>query len=86
MKMMSKRSVKRTDAHLELAKIHLLGCLRIMKGKYGTQGVVRNMKWAIKDIERAMSDSPEHKYLNGFRNPPNTPKSRRLGWHKEGEN
>lgn len=85
MKIMSKRSVKRIDAHLELAKIHLSGCIRIMKGRYGTQDVVRNMKWAIKDIEKAMSDNPEHKYLNGFRNPPNTPKSRRLGWHEKGE-
>jgi hypothetical protein len=83
MKIMSKRSVRRVDAHLEMAKIHLVGCLRKMKGKYGTQDVVRNIRWAIKDIEQAMSDDPKFDLLNGFRNPPNTPKSRRLGWHEE---
>lgn len=44
----------------------------------------KNMKWAIKDIEQAMSYDSKYEYLNGFRHPPNTPKSRRPGWHKKG--
>lgn len=85
MKMMSKTDCVVCDCYLEGAKRRLEICLERMKGKYGTQDVVRNMKWAIHDIKQAMSDKPKHKYLNGFRNPPNTPKSRRLGWHKKGE-
>lgn len=85
MKIMSKNDCEKCDFYLEGARRILEDCVEIMKGKYGTQDAVRNMKWAIKDIIQAMSDEPKYEYLNGFRNPPNTPKSRRLGWHKKGE-
>jgi hypothetical protein len=81
MKMMSKTDCAVCDCYLEGAKRRLEICLERMEGWYGTQDVVRNIRWAIKDIEQAMSDDPKFDLLNGFRNPPNTPKSRRLGWH-----
>jgi hypothetical protein len=84
MKMISKTDLVLCDCYLRVVKNRLEYCIKKMKGKYGTQDAVRNMKWAIKDIEQAISDDPKFELLNGFRNPPNTPKSRRLGWHKEG--
>jgi hypothetical protein len=86
MKMMSKHDVEVCDCFLEGAKTRLVHCLARMKGKYGTNDAVRNIGWMIKDIEQAMSDGPKYGLLNGFRNPPNTPKSRRLGWYKKGAN
>lgn len=86
MKMMSKVDLILLDSNFILAKNRLEYCVKKMEGKYGTQDAVRNMKWAIRDIKRAMSNSPKYKSINGFRNPPNTPKSRRLGWHKKGAN
>jgi hypothetical protein len=86
MKIMSKRSVKRMDAHLELTKIHLLGCIRIMKGRYGTRRAVDHMEFLLSYIDDLIDDGKYVKsFYQQFRNPPNTPKSRRLGWHEKGE-
>lgn len=85
MRMLSNLDVYWCDTKLSVARRHLNDCIIAMKGKYGTQDVVRNMRWAIRDIDQALSDDPKFDLLNGFRNPPNTPKSRRLGWHKKGE-
>jgi hypothetical protein len=69
-----------------MAKIHLLGCIRRMEGKYGTHGAVSNLKFAMGWIDDCVSkDNNNISFYQRFRNPPNTPKSRRLGWHEKGE-
>jgi hypothetical protein len=86
MRMMSKRDEHRTDQNLEMAKLHLLGCLRRMKGKYGTRLAVRAIERALMSIDDCAGNEEFKKDIwQKFRTPPNTPKSRRLGWHKEGE-
>lgn len=83
MKMMSKRDVGRIDEHLEMAKFHLLACIKAMKGKYGTSNAVPHLEYALENIEDCFSDNKfEKEFYQKFRNPPNTPKSRRLGWHE----
>ena len=85
MKMMSKTDIVICDCYLMVAKNRLECCIKRMKGKYGTKYTVQDMERYIKNIEHAISDEPKFKHLNQFRNPPNTPKSRRLGWYEERE-
>jgi hypothetical protein len=83
MKIMSKRDVGRIDEHLEMAKFHLLGCIKAMKGKYGTKRAVDRSSYCLGYIDDLMTNAKYRKdFYQKFRNPPNTPKSRRLGWHK----
>lgn len=84
MKILSKGDWEFCDCYLKVAKNRLEYCLKKMKGKYGTSSATRDIRWAIKDIDALLSDNPKFEYSNMFKNPPNTPKSRRLGWH-EGE-
>lgn len=86
MKMMSKTDHIFCDCYLRSVVKKLRVCLVTMKGKYGTSGAVKDIRCAIKDVERALFCEPIFKEVNKFRTPPNTPKSRRLGWYEEGVN
>lgn len=82
MKMMSKYQSRMCDQDLELAKSHLNDCLRRMKDKYGTSNAVWSIGFALREIEDCLSNTRyKRERYQKFRNPPNTPKSRRLGWH-----
>lgn len=87
MKIMSRRTaVDAVGFKLNLAEIHLRSCIISMQGKYGTSNAVSNLKTAIGLITKCTSNDKWHKeFYQQFRNPPNTPKSRRLGWHKAQE-
>lgn len=86
MKMMSKTDCAVCDCYLEGVKRRIELCLERMKGKYGTSRAIPHMYLCLNYIDDLMKDSKYHRdYYQKFRNPPNTPKSRRLGWHKKGE-
>lgn len=85
MKILSKDDVGRIDVHLDLARLHLFNCFEMMKGKYGTQKVTLLIGNMIGSIESLTSkDKGRISFWQKFRTPPNTPKSRRIGWHMEG--
>ena len=82
MKMISKIECVGFDLCLKSAKRDLEICVNRMKGKYGTSWAVFNLERSIKFINQCISDDKyDIEFIQQFRNPPNTPKSRRLGWH-----
>lgn len=85
MKILSANDWAFCNSYLRVAKNRLEFCLRRMKGKYGPSSATRDILWAINDIDALLSDDPMFKYSNKYKNPPNTPKSRRLGWYKKGD-
>lgn len=85
MKMLSKDYYASCYCYLRSAQESLGICLGKMKGKYGTSEAVSNLKCAMIYIKQCISNDEYYtKFYQKFRNPPNTPKSRRLGWHKKG--
>lgn len=87
MKILSKHDVEWCDFRLYRAKCDLQACIKAMKGKYGTSEAVSHIKHVLYFMDDLMTDNYYRKnHYQKFSNPPNTPKSRRLGWHKEGAN
>lgn len=87
MRIMSKCDVALCDFRLKLVKIKLQKCIKAMKGRYGSAEATSNLECAMMYINLCISDNKHHtKIYQQFRNPPNTPKSRRLGWHEKGAN
>lgn len=88
MKILSKKhTIDWCDVRLNRVRSDLQDCIKIMKGKYGTSEAVSNLECAMIYVNPCISDDKYHtKVYQQFRNPPNTPKSRRLGWHKKGVN
>lgn len=87
MKMMSKTDCVVFDCYLEGVRRRLELCLERMKGKYGTVRAVSSIDVCLNLIDDLTTNSKFRRdFYQQFRNPPNTPKSRRLGWHKKGEN
>lgn len=87
MKMMSKTDCIVCDCYLEGVKRRIELCIEKMKGKYGTRRAVAHMEFCLSYIDDLTSDNRWVKsFYQQFRNPQNTPKSRRLGWHKKGAN
>ena len=86
MKMMSKYSCA-TCYHYLLNVQHSINiCLGKMRGKYGTSKAVFNLERALRSINKCISNNEfDRRFYQQFRNPPDTPKSRRLGWHKKGD-
>ena len=85
MRILSKCDVARCDFKLKMIQIELQNCARVMKGRYGSAEAASNLKAAMMYINLCISDKGYHrKFYQKFRNPPNTPKSRRLGWYEEG--
>lgn len=84
MKILSKSDFDSCNCYLYFAKDLLLQCKQKMKGKYGTSCVVRDIDSAVRDIDVALSFASRHKFWNRYKYPPNTPKSRRLGWYPDG--
>lgn len=85
MKIMRKYHCNYVDSKLNTAKFLLGTCLEVMRGKYGTHKAVREIKVMLCAIENLISKKEFYKsFYQKFRTPPNTPKSRRLGWHKKG--
>ena len=70
------------ERDLRLVRLALNGCLERMEGKYGTSEAVSNLKAAMILVNQCISDNRDDiEFYQQFRFPPNTPKSRRLGWH-----
>lgn len=87
MKIMSKKDVFWLDFYLRRAQSDLSYCLKEIKGMYGTHVTAREIESMLRSINHLMNKKEsELRYWQQFRNPPNTPKSRRLGWHEKGEN
>ena len=87
MRMLSKHDVEWCDFRLFRAKCDLQACIKAMKGKYGTKRAVSHAEFCLSYIDDLITDYKyARRFYQQFRNPPNTPKSRRLGWHKKGEN
>lgn len=87
MKILPKSDVGRIDVHLDLARLHLFNCFKIMKGKYGTEKATLLIGNMLDSIDSLTSKNKGRiSFWQKFRTPPNTPKSRRLGWHKKGAN
>lgn len=86
MKILSKdNAIYWGDIRLNKVRRDLHNCIEIMKGKYGTSEAVSNLKCALIYINQCISDDRYHtEFYQRFRNPPDTPKARRLGWHKKG--
>lgn len=84
MKILSKSDWDSCNCYLYFAKDHLLQCKQKMKGKYGTSCVTRDIDSAIRDIDVALAYGSKYKYWTKYKRPPNTPKSRRLGWYPDG--
>lgn len=86
MKMMSKTDSVLCDCDLEEVKRRFELCIKRMKGKYGTIRAISNIDVCLNLIDDLITNSKFRRdFYQQFRNPPNTPKSRRLGWHKKGE-
>ena len=82
MKMMSIKNSAMCDRELRNVKNYLNMCIGRMEGKYGTSEAVSNLKAAMILVNQCISDDRYHiEFYQQFRFPPNTPKSRRLGWH-----
>lgn len=84
MKILSKSDLDSCYCYLYFAKYLLLQCKQKMKGKYGTSGIVLDLNSALRDINVALSYYTKYKYWSKYKYPPNTPKSRRLGWYPDG--
>ena len=85
MRILSVRDVARCDFQLKMIQIELQNCIRAMKGRYGSAEATSDLKAAMMYINLCISDKEYHrKFYQKFRNPPNTPKSRRLGWYEKG--
>lgn len=83
MKMLSRLGCEECDIVLDEAIKRLKYCHDRMKGRYGTAEAVSNLKCAIICINQCIAkDKYYTKFYQQFHNPPNTPKSRRLGWHE----
>ena len=84
MRILSKRDVARCDFQLRMMQAELQNCIRVMKGRYGSAEATSNLEFAMLFINLCISgDKHRMKIYQQFRNPPNTPKSRRLGWHEK---
>lgn len=82
MKIMSLKESLMCDRDLQTAKKCLSACLERMKCKYGTSNAVSHLEFALESIKDCISDNKfDIEFYQQFRNPPNTPKSRRLGWY-----
>jgi hypothetical protein len=84
MKMMSKKDIFWFDFYLRRAQSDLSYCLQEVKGKYGTHRatlLIRNMLDSIDSL--TSKDKVDISFWQKFRTPPNTQKSRRLGWHED---
>ena len=87
MRILSVRDVARCDFQLKMIQIELQNCARVMTGRYGSAEAASNLNAAMMYINLCVSDNKHlTKVYQKFRNPPNTPKSRRLGWHEKGAN
>jgi hypothetical protein len=85
MKIMSEDDVYSCNLFLEDAKEDLELCLERMRGRFGTSDAVRMIEGALKAIDNCISkDEIAIKMYQRFRNPPDRPKSRKLGWYREG--
>ena len=85
MKIMALKESLMCDRELQNVKKCLNECIERMEGKYGTSEAVSNLKYAMKYVKQCISDNKyDMEFYQQFRNPPNTPKSRRLGWNKKG--
>jgi hypothetical protein len=81
MKIMALKESLMCDRELQNVKKCLNECIERMKGKYGTSEAVSNLECAVIYVNQCISDDKYHtRFYQQFRNPPNTPKSRRLGW------
>ena len=86
MKIMSKDSCATCHGYLLRAQDSINICLGKMRGKYGTSEAASRLEAALIYINHCISDDYyKREFFQQFRNPPNTPKSRRLGWHKKVE-
>lgn len=84
MKMMSKGDHIFVDCFLRAAADKLESSIKRMRGKYGTSNAVSHLEYALENIKDCFSDKKfDKKFYQTFSNPPNTPKSRRLGWYNE---
>lgn len=85
MKIMSEDDVYSCNLWLEEAKEDLGYCLKRMRGRFGTSDAVSMIESAIKAIDNCISkDKMAIEMYQRFRNPPDRPKARKLGWYREG--
>lgn len=86
-KIIRKKDCYYINSTLSMIKFHLSTCIEIMQGKYGTHQAVREIKTMIRLINHLMSKKESDiSFWQMFNTPPDTPKSRRLGWHEKGVN
>ena len=84
MKIMSEDDVYSCNLWLEEAKEDLDYCLKRMRGRFGTSDAVGMIESAIKAIDNCISeDKIKVEIYQRFRNPPDRPKARKLGWYRE---
>lgn len=84
MKMMAWIESEMCYSDLKMAQTCLNDCLERMKGKYGTSEAVSNLEYALSFIRPCFLNEKYYtEVCQKFSNPPNTPKSRRLRWHKD---
>jgi hypothetical protein len=82
MKIMALKESLMCDRELQNVKKCLNECIERMEGKYGTSEAISNLKCAMIYVKQCISDNKyDMEFYQQFRNPPNTPKSRRLGWY-----
>ena len=85
MKIMSEDDVYSCNLFLEDAQEDLELCLKRMRGRFGTSDAVRMIESALKAIDNCISeDKIKVEIYQRFRNPPDRPKARKLGWYREG--
>ena len=84
MKFMTEDDIYSCNLFLEDAKEDLGYCLKRMRGRFGTSDAVAMIESAIKAIDNCLSDDKiKVEIYQRFRNPPDTPKTRKLGWYGE---
>ena len=85
MKIMSEDDVYSCNLFLEEAREDLGYCLKRMRGRFGTSDAVAMIESAIKAVDNCISeDKIKMEIYQRFRNPPDRPKARKLGWYREG--
>lgn len=85
MKFMSEDDIYSCNLFLDEAQDDLVMCLKRMKHKFGTSDAVAMIESAIAAIDNCISkDKTKMEMYQRFRNPPDTPKTRKLGWYGEG--
>lgn len=85
MKIMSMGDRVFVDCFLRTAADKLERSIKKMKGKYGTSYAVSHLEFALENVRDIFSDKKvDIEFYQKFTKPPNTPKSRRLGWYGEG--